>query len=100
MMDIADNIVAAVLVIGALVGVAFYLDRRRAKKGPIGPVETLGPYGKLTLLAIRIVEIGMLVAIVGAGVFRVSWLSWVLLGCVALYIVLAQIHSFLRVIGK
>lgn len=90
-----------IALIGGLIGIAYYLDRRRKNAGPIGPaLPEIGPVGRLLLWVGRILVVLMVLSIVGAFVFRSGMLFSITVGCLLLYIVVGVIYRVMRVTGK
>ena len=94
-------ILVVVIGIGSLVAVAFFLDQRRKKSGPVGPAwPPLGPFGKLLLWIARILVGLMVLSIIGAFVFRSLILVLVTAFSLALYLVVGFVYRIVRAAGR
>ncbi len=99
--DVLLIVVVFMLGLGGLLGIAYALDLRRQKHGPIGPaLPRLGRMGRGLLWAARILVALMVFSITGAYVLRVAVLVWVTAGFLALYIVDGLAYRLVRLTGK
>ena len=101
MSDTLTLILVPVVLIGGLVAVAYLLDKRGKKSGPVGPtLPPPGAIGNILLWAARILVILMVLSIIGAFVFRSLPLAWLTGSFLLLYIVDGTIYRFVRLTGK
>jgi hypothetical protein len=101
MNDTMVIIVTAIVGVGGLVGVAYLLDRKRAKSGPIGPtLPAIGPVGIALLWVARVLVVLMVLSIVGAFALQSITLAWFTAFCLVLYIVAGTIYRIVRISGK
>ena len=99
--DVLLIIIVFVLGVGGLLGIAYTLDLRRQKHGPIGPaLPRLGHMGRGLLWAARILVALMVFSITGAYVLRAALLVWLTAGFLALYVVDGLAYRVVRLIGK
>ena len=87
--------------IGGLIGIAYSLDVRRERHGPIGPrLPRPGAIGRTCWWAARILAGLALLAVVLAYALHIRGLAWVALGCLALFFVDHVIYRVVRLTGK
>ncbi len=87
--------------ISGLIGIAYSLDVRRARHGPLGPrLPPPGAVGRTCWWLARILTALMLLSVVLAYVLRLPALAWVAIGCLALFVVDHVIYRLIRLTGK
>ncbi len=93
---------AVVLVaVGGLIGIAYSLDVRRARHGPIGPrLPPPGAIGRTLWWAARILAGLMLLSVLFAYVLRRPVLAWIALGCLVLFFIDHVVYRVIRLTGK
>lgn len=101
MSDTFILILVPVVLIGGLVGAAYFLDNRGRKSSPVETVfPPPGPIGKILLWMVRILVVLMVLSIIGAFVFQSMALVWFTGACIGLYVAIGVIHRFVRFAGK
>jgi hypothetical protein len=99
--DLTYSIAVLVVLIGGLVGVAHWLDRRRKAAGSLGPaLPPLGPVGRVLLWLIWALVAGMVLALISAFVLGMPPLIWVSVGCLVLYLIVMWLFQVVRLAGK
>ncbi len=89
------------LSIGGLVGIAYSLDVRRRRHGPIGPkLPPPGPAGRALWWAARILAGIMALAVALAYALHIPDLAWLAVGCLALFFADHLIYRVIRLTGK
>jgi hypothetical protein len=101
MSDTLLFILVPVILIGGLVGVAYFLDQRGRKSRPAETVlPAPGPIGNILLWIVRILVVLMILSIIGAFVFRSMSLVRLTGSGIGLYILIGLIYRFVRLAGK
>src|SRR5512142_111848 len=93
---------AVILVgIGGLIGIAYSLDVRRLRHGPLGPrLPPPGAVGRACWWVARILAGLMLISVVLAHVLRLPALAWIALGGLALFFIDHVIYRLIRLTGR
>ncbi len=87
--------------IGGLIGIAYSLDVRREKHGPIGPrLPPPGAIGRTCWWIARILAAMMLLSVALAYLLHLPALAWVALGLLAPFFVDHVIYRLIRLTGK
>jgi len=95
------TIAVVALAVGGLLGVAYSLDVRRERHGPIGPeLPPPGAVGHGLWWAGRILLAMMLVSVAAAYFLRLPDLAWLAVGCAALFLLDHLIFQVIRLTGK
>lgn len=105
MSDTLLLIIVPVVALGGLAGVAYWLERRSKKKGPIANLELpneppMGPVGKTLLWASRILIVLMVISVIACFAFKMFWLIWISGGCIVLGLVAGRVGRVARLTGK
>jgi hypothetical protein len=90
-MHTAIRVLGVVAAIALVVGTAYFLDRRRKTKGPIGPqleYSGLGSEGWILLGGLFALVIA---SVAGMSLFDIAWLRWVAIGSGVLILMLLGI---------
>ena len=101
MEDIPFTVAVLLLAVGGILGVAYSLDARRKKHGPLGPaLPRCGHLGRGLLWGTRILVVFMVLSTLGAYLFRsLTWL-WITLGCLVLFVLDELALRVVRLTGK
>ncbi len=87
--------------IGGLIGIAYSLDVRRVRHGPIGPkLPPPGIIGRTCWWIARVLAVTMLLSVLFAYILHLPTLAWVAVGCLALFFVDHLIYRVIRLTGK
>jgi len=90
-----------VLAVGGLLGVAYSLDVRRVRHGPIGPkLPPAGAIGRACWWAARILVGMMLLSVALAWLLRLPDIAWLAVACLALFFIDHVIYRVIRLTGK
>ncbi len=95
-------VLAVILVgVGGLIGIAYSLDVRRARHGPLGPaLPRPGALGRTLWWTARLLAGVMLLSVALAYVLHLPNLAWIALGCLALFFIDHVIYRLIRLTGK
>ncbi len=93
---------AVILVaVGSLIGIAYSLDVRRRRHGPIGPrLPPPGAVGRTCWWIARILAGVMLLSVLFGYLLHRPVLAWIALGGLALFFVDHVIYRVIRLTGK
>jgi hypothetical protein len=87
--------------IGGLIGIAYSLDVRREKHGPIGPrLRPPGAVGRACWWIARVLAVLMLLSVLLAYALHVPELAWAALGLLALFFIDHVLYRVIRLTGK
>ena len=87
--------------IGGVLGVAYSLDVRRKRHGPIGPnLHRPGRWGRALWWGARLVTALMLLSVIGAYLWQAPALAWVAAGSFILFVADHTAYCIARLIGK
>jgi hypothetical protein len=101
MNDVALIVAVLVVAIGGLVAVAYLLERRRKRAGPVGPEPPPpGPLGRALVWVVRGLVAVMVLSLIGFFAFGVIFLVWVAAGCLLAYLVVGRAYQIVRLAGK
>ncbi len=90
-----------IVAVGGLIGIAYSLDVRRERHGPIGPrLPPPGAIGRTCWWVARILAGVMVISVLFAYVLRLPWLAWFALGCMALFFIDHVVYRVIRLTGK
>ena len=90
-----------VLAVGGLLGVAYSLDVRRERHGPLGPkLPPPGAIGRACWWAARILVGMMLLSVALAYMLQLPDIAWLAVGCVVLFFIDHVIYRVIRLTGK
>lgn len=99
--DVVFAILVFILGFGGIFGIAYSLDARRKRRGPIGPaLPRCGHAGRCLWWAARILVALMVLAVIGAYIFRTPLWLWMTLGCLALFALDGLAYRVVRLRGK
>ncbi len=90
-----------IVAVGGLVGIAYSLDVRRERHGPIGPrLPPPGTVGRTLWWAARVLAGLMLLSVLLAHVLHRPVLAWIGIGCLALFFIDHVLYRVIRLTGK
>src|SRR5512143_562189 len=94
-------IAVVVLAVGGLLGIAYSLDVRRERHGPLGPkLPPPGAIGRACWWAARILVGMMLLSVALAYILHLPDIAWLAVGGLALFFVDHVIYRVIRLTGK
>lgn len=100
------GMIILVVLVAGLIGVAYFLDKRRKKHGPIGgaamqvPLPPPGPVAKI----LKYINYGLIVAcalaLLGGFIFHTTILYYIGGACLVIAFILGRVRFIARISGK
>ena len=95
------GLVIAVTGLAGLFGVAYFLDRRRKRSGPIGPeLSKAGPLATTLLWIVRLLVVMMVASVIAFFLLRSLTPIWITLALLLAYVIVGRLYQIARLGGK
>jgi hypothetical protein len=99
--DAPFAIAVAFMALAGVLGIAYSLDARRQRRGPVGlQLPPPGRVGRSLWWGARILVALMMLSISGAYIFREPAMAWLALGCAVVFLADHLIYRVVRLTGK